>query len=170
MTTIQNQIINAYYQLTIESHEANITVSDIINRSQTSRSTFYRYFLDKFDVMNHVFLNDFNQETSLSIKNPVELITAILLTLSKRHIYYQRILTLKCHNDFYNFLYHFISSQLTHLINEPSNSETMDILTTFASSAITYTSCQWIKSGQKRSIQKMTTVITEALPLPLKTI
>lgn len=31
----------------------NITVSMIIKRSGVSKSTFYRYFLDKYDVMNY---------------------------------------------------------------------------------------------------------------------
>jgi AcrR family transcriptional regulator len=42
----------ALIDLTVEMGFATITVRDITNRAMVNRSTFYRYYLDKFDLLN----------------------------------------------------------------------------------------------------------------------
>lgn len=42
----------ALFQLTVEKGFAAVTVSDIVKRAQINRSTFYRHYLDKYDLLN----------------------------------------------------------------------------------------------------------------------
>lgn len=45
-----------------EKELANITVSDIVNRAKINRTTFYRHYLDKYDLIEqyrNAILNDF---------------------------------------------------------------------------------------------------------------
>lgn len=42
----------ALIDLTVEMGFTSITVRDITNRAMVNRSTFYRYYLDKFDLLN----------------------------------------------------------------------------------------------------------------------
>ena len=45
-------IQQALIDLTVEMGFAAITVRDICNRAMVNRSTFYRYYLDKYDLLN----------------------------------------------------------------------------------------------------------------------
>ncbi|NSB17534.1 TetR/AcrR family transcriptional regulator [Clostridium beijerinckii] len=49
------QIRDALIDLIFEKHFDNITVSDITNRAMINRSTFYRYYQDKYDVVLKIF-------------------------------------------------------------------------------------------------------------------
>ena len=43
----------ALFELTIEKGFAAVTVRDITHRAMVNRSTFYRHYLDKYDLLNH---------------------------------------------------------------------------------------------------------------------
>lgn len=49
------QIRDALIDLIFEKHFDNITVGDITNRAMINRSTFYRYYQDKYDVVLKIF-------------------------------------------------------------------------------------------------------------------
>lgn len=53
LDTTKDRILMACNGLLREMPFEKITVSLIIERSGVSKSTFYRYFLDKYDVMNY---------------------------------------------------------------------------------------------------------------------
>lgn len=52
-----NAIINAFMVLIKEKEFSRISVDMIMKKATVSRSTFYRYFKDKYDVMNATFKN-----------------------------------------------------------------------------------------------------------------
>ena len=45
----------ALFDLTVEKGFAAVTATDIAARAQVNRSTFYRYYLDKYDLLNQYF-------------------------------------------------------------------------------------------------------------------
>lgn len=53
----------ALFELTIEKGFATITVRDISDRAQVNRSTFYRHYLDKYDLLNQ-YLDDLQAQAS----------------------------------------------------------------------------------------------------------
>lgn len=52
-----NTIINAFLMLIKDKEFNRISVDMIMKKAAVSRSTFYRYFKDKYDVMNATFKN-----------------------------------------------------------------------------------------------------------------
>ncbi len=48
-------ILEAFNALLLENHFDKITIEMIAKRSKISKATFYRYFLDKYDVMNYSY-------------------------------------------------------------------------------------------------------------------
>lgn len=52
MNRTQRNIIDALNRLIMKMHFDDITTSMVIKEAMVSRSTFYRYFMDKYDVMN----------------------------------------------------------------------------------------------------------------------
>src|SRR5579862_8584332 len=47
----------AFIELTVEKGFAALTVSDITERAMVNRSTFYRHYLDKYDLLEQ-FMNE----------------------------------------------------------------------------------------------------------------
>lgn len=52
----------ALIELTVEMGFAAVTVRDICNRAMVNRSTFYRYYLDKYDLLNQ-YMNEIQSAT-----------------------------------------------------------------------------------------------------------
>ncbi len=50
----QNKLEKVYFELIEQMHYSKITVSDIISKSGVSRTTFYRYYADIFDMHQKV--------------------------------------------------------------------------------------------------------------------
>lgn len=53
----------ALIDLTVEMGFAVVTVRDICNRAMVNRSTFYRYYLDKYDLLNQ-YMDEIQAATS----------------------------------------------------------------------------------------------------------
>jgi len=49
----KDHILNSFNRLLREHHFEEITVKMIMEESGVSRSTFYRHYFDKYDVMNY---------------------------------------------------------------------------------------------------------------------
>ncbi|MFC6261775.1 TetR/AcrR family transcriptional regulator [Levilactobacillus fujinensis] len=49
---IRQQLFNAVYTLGQHQEIKNITVNDILQEASVSRGSFYKYFADKYDVIN----------------------------------------------------------------------------------------------------------------------
>jgi AcrR family transcriptional regulator len=45
-------LVQALFELTVEKGFAAVTVSDIAERARVNRSTFYRHYLDKYDLLS----------------------------------------------------------------------------------------------------------------------
>ncbi len=50
----KQKLIDAFLSLLKEKHYLKITVTDVSNRAEVNRATFYRYFKDVFDLMEYV--------------------------------------------------------------------------------------------------------------------
>ena len=55
------QLQRAFIELTVEKGFGAVTVSDITERAMVNRSTFYRHFLDKYDLLDN-YLNWVDEE------------------------------------------------------------------------------------------------------------
>ncbi|MFA6867294.1 MAG: TetR/AcrR family transcriptional regulator, partial [Clostridia bacterium] len=53
----KSHILSCFNNLMKEYPFEKITVEMIIKNSEVSKSTFYRHYIDKFDVMNYSYVN-----------------------------------------------------------------------------------------------------------------
>ena len=79
----------ALFELTVEKGFAAVTVSDIAERAMVNRSTFYRHYLDKYELLNQ-YLDELQAQTSnaamlaeKSSKSTLEKVPSGLLVLIK---------------------------------------------------------------------------------------
>lgn len=77
MTCSRERIISAGFELFEKKPFKEVTVEDIIKRSYTSRGTFYRYFHDKYEIMNLYYSRFLNEDVLAEFngKNWLELQT-----------------------------------------------------------------------------------------------
>ena len=67
----------AFIELTVEKGFAALTVRDITERAMVNRSTFYRYYLDKYDLLEQ-YLNEINELTACqNVPGPLALLKHI---------------------------------------------------------------------------------------------
>ncbi|MBQ8029166.1 MAG: TetR/AcrR family transcriptional regulator [Clostridia bacterium] len=67
------RIEEAYFHFLTEKHFSKIKVSEIIERAQVSRTTFYRYYVDIFDLNEKVvkrFLTDILSKLAAAFNEP----------------------------------------------------------------------------------------------------
>ena len=57
LSRTMNAILSAFNRLIVEHDFQKISVEMIMKEASVSRSTFYRYFKDKYDVMNATYKN-----------------------------------------------------------------------------------------------------------------
>lgn len=50
MSNAEKKLVKAYFNMLENTHYSKITVTDIIRNAQVSRTTFYRYYVDIFDM------------------------------------------------------------------------------------------------------------------------
>lgn len=105
-------ILSGFNRL-LEEHEfQKISVEMIMNEAQVSRSTFYRYFRDKYDVMNANFrqLLDYYLSPEMS-RSYRDLCYHLFVTAQDNLKIFRRALESTGYNSFSNFVYEYSYSK-----------------------------------------------------------
>lgn len=134
-----------------------LTVQDILDASGISRGTFYRYFSDKYDVVN-TYYKEYVTENILSKfdgTNHISITTEILNFIYENKSYFSNIAFVEGQNSFCEFLYDF--SYLAYKTNCLHNSKQNELseeqlfkldLITFQQ---VYQFKKWVSEGCKTS-------------------
>ena len=103
-----NAIIDAFVRL-IKEHEFNkISVEMIMEKATVSRSTFYRYFKDKYDVMNANYKNLLDYYVSPERSSNYRDLCYHLFKYGQENLsVFKNALTSTGFNSLHNFIYKF---------------------------------------------------------------
>jgi len=96
-------------QLLEKKNFEELTVQDILDASGISRGTFYRYFSDKYDVVNSYYREYVmdNIMSEFNGTNHTEITIGILEFIFKNKEYFSNIVFVEGQNSFCEFLYDF---------------------------------------------------------------
>ena len=146
-----------------------IAVTDIVTRSGMTRQTFYRYFKDKYDLVNWYFeklvLKSFRQMgQGCSLKEALELKFAFI---KKEHSFFKEAFKSNDYNNLvnydYNCIYAFykeiIENNLAHQIDQQIDF----LLKMYCKGSIDMT-VEWVLHDMPISIDEIVTLLIEALP------
>ena len=101
---IKNVIAEGTKEMIRETSVESITVTEICEKTGVNRRTFYRYFRDKFDVINWIYYNDalmkFDHYESWSI---FDYMPRIMESLYRDKKYYINALKYKGQNSFRDY-------------------------------------------------------------------
>lgn len=171
---LERTLSNSLLTLLDNHNFKEITTEMVCDHAGISRSTFYRHFKDKhelllWEVTNHYkMISKFVPEFT-SINNIY--IFSFAFMKSKKD-YYRKLIKVNGQNSFKDFLFKQIISYLENRILAISNSKTIDSKTQyslemFAQSHI-YAVEKWIKNGFYESPIEMTNILCMNMPECLK--
>ena len=149
-----------------------MTVTDIVKHSGMTRQTFYRYFKDKYDLVNWYFekLADksFRQIGNSSTLRE-GLINKFTFLLNDKMFFIQAFQS-KDYNNIENYDYQCIFEFYQNIIRKkigPIPDDIMFLLEMYCHGSITMT-VQWAVSGMKKTPEDMADLLIAALPPQLE--
>lgn len=149
-----------------------ITVIDIVKHCGVTRQTFYRYFIDKYDLVNWYFeqlcMQSFKQMgVSISLK---EALSKKFNFIKNERLFFTQAFQSHEQNSLIEYDYQSIFSFYSKIITDKTGiSLSEDIrfhLEMYCEGSIHMT-VQWVKSGMKLAPDKIADLLVEALPLSL---
>lgn len=150
-----------------------ITVTDIVKKTGMTRQTFYRYFKDKYDLVNWYF-ERLADKSFLQIGESETLfegLTKKFTFILNDRIFFQEAFKSKDYNNVENYDYHciydFYKSVITKKLKGPLSEDIDFLLRMYCHGSITMT-VEWAVNGMKMSPQDMAAHLIDALPPKLE--
>jgi AcrR family transcriptional regulator len=151
----------------------NITVKQIVEECKVSRQTFYRNFIDKYDLINWYF--DRLLEESFNQMGSGETLREGLVK-KFRYIRQERVFfsaafkvdeqnNLKEHDFF--MIFEFYCRLIREKTGELPDKKTRKLLEMYCQSSI-YMTVQWVLKGMKESEEELAELMIDAMPLHLQ--
>ena len=160
---------NAMVELMQEMSFEEITVQKLLDKSTLSRSTFYRYFKDKYDLLNWYY-----QSRVLEIFETkqyhewIDYLKEIYTMLGSDLGYFSKALAIDCTNSFYDFLYEFSYRYIKEAYCFVKQTETIEnrakIEIGYIAIGQTHMAKMWVTHGAKESVDDMALWAYELIP------
>lgn len=165
-------VFHALYELMEERDFAKLTVGDIVDRAGVSRSTFYRCFEDKYDVVNWSFkrfknirLQDkdkyFSFDSSLRV---------MLRYLAEHRRYFAHALRYTGQSSLRDFMYETNEEYMVQCWSE-AHGDQLDYAVRaaiqFSSAGMSKIVERWVLDGCGQSVEDVAAAIVSLVPEPL---
>lgn len=166
-------IVEAFNDLVAIKDFKDISIDDILKKAQISRATFYRYFKDKYDVMNYNYkvvldryIND--KET----QNFQQLYYQLFLVARTVFSRISNVLSSEGCNSFKAFVIDYSYQKLLEVIKDNRNGRGFDDKETLQIDVflqgVGYMYEQWIKGDYNLTPEKASVALFEMMPASLK--
>lgn len=150
----------------------NVTVREICDRSGFSRQTFYRHFLDKYDLLNWYF--DKLLHRSFKEMGSGETVYAGLVRkftfIKQEKVMFENAFRMDEQNSLRSHDYEMIYAFYRDLIKEKTGSlpdESISwLLEMYCRGSVSMT-VNWVLSGMKTSVEKLAKLMVQAMPVQL---
>ena len=150
-----------------------ISVKDIVEHSDSTRQTFYRHFMDKYDLVNWVFeqLADKSfRQMGISYTLKEGLMKKFNFILEER-TFFSQAFACDCQNSIktydYECIYQFYRNIIIQKTHEELSPDIEFLLSMYCRGSIDKT-VEWATGGMERSPDEITDLLIEALPDRLK--
>lgn len=150
-----------------------IAVTDIVTRSGMTRQTFYRYFKDKYDLVNWYFeklvLQSFRQMgNGCSLQEALQLKFAFI---NSEHSFFKEAFKSNDYNNLVNYdfncIYEFYKGIIEKNLNHSVDDDLDFLLKMYCKGSIDMT-VDWVLNDMPISVEKIVSLLIEALPKRLE--
>lgn len=154
-----------------ETHSIDsISVQNIVEACGTTRTTFYRYFKDKYDVMNWVYSRGADQiiQKYLDANSIDDMVIELLSYIKEKSKYFRTLTKYSGQNSFYNFFtkygIDFYEQKIKSVEKTDTVSEQLHILVEGYCYGTGTIVTKWIEKGCDKEIKVMADSIRELCP------
>lgn len=166
-------IYQSFCELLKEKPITRITVKEILDKSKCSRSTFYRHFRDKFDLMNW-FYQYHVEQIFLSGKSFYEIQLNILKFYNNNRSYFEKIIRYEGQNSFRNFVHYKGEELVKNIVKKKLNTDKLSIELEFAIKMYNYgafnMAIEWLSKNSKMTPEEFNRLRCLNMPEILKKI
>lgn len=157
---MKETIKKEFEKLVIEKNSLKINVQNICDRSGISRQTFYRYYRDKYEIIEEIVKNDLVDPLYPLIDNqvdPIDILENWYITFLKKKDFYIIIMKEQGQNSFFESLIKYISKlQIVCLKRQNiTDEQDLDYLAYKFSSMQAMLLKKWFEDGMKASAKQM---------------
>ncbi len=169
-------LITSFSELLQSKSFEQITVQDLCTKANVRRSTFYRHFSDKYDLLNHVvgtlidhfralYLPDINPDNPRQFFE--KLMRDVLTFIHDNKDMVRSVITLNFYGEVYTIFYEQIYKAVQKQIEFDRQSGQFYVDVTiygeFLTGGILSVITNWIQHGQQQSIDKVTNEIVNMI-------
>ena len=152
-----------------------ITIREIVETCGISRASFYRYFRDKFDLLNWIFsqymdeLTGYYNHTSLCYRQVTFDITSFM---ANSRTLFQKCFSYMGQNSFQEYflscLTNYVGNHLKELMYVDELTPEYQMMVSFNSMGVLYTINNWLQNGCRESPEEITKIIIDSMPEKVK--
>lgn len=168
-------LLDAFYSLLAAQSFKKITVEMILEKSGVSRSTFYRSFRDKYDLMNQYyanFLNKMVQDSKGKDKSWQDGTCETLAFIYENRQFYSNAFQTEGPNSCFDYLYTenvaFVSHRYLEETKEQSLTPTEKAAVYFYCSGSLQVIKRWVKGEFKNTPEEIAEILCNIMPEILK--
>lgn len=167
------RIADGLKQLVRQEPLDRITVKEITEAAGVSRQTFYRCFLDKYDLVNWYFERLVEQsfrEMGVSLTLREGLLNKFRFIAAEQSFFACAFGSEDANSLMrydYEYIYRFYSDIITRKSGQPLDEDTAFLLEMYCRGSIQMTA-RWAVSGMKRSPEQMVELLIESMPARLE--
>lgn len=166
----KKRLVNAMRILIEKYPIKNITVDMILQESDVSKTTFYRYYDDKYALMSDYYQSSFEKILQSESGDFINTLRKFVLFIKDNAEYFRQFTLLKESDNFYNnFIKYSFPNSLKFMENlkgEPLNTKEKELLTFYLGGIWTYLN-EWILIECKKEIDEVAEIIYLCMPVGL---
>lgn len=148
-------ISESYIELVVKANTTNVKVSDICERACVSRKTFYYYFKDKQDIIEHIFCEEIEKTMINGLKYEIDEKTQAIITY-REFLRHKAFFIIAMKDDGQNSLFEIIIDRCTKFCRETfdqyfDDKVKLDYLSYKYASTSVMLLKKWMNSGMQES-------------------
>lgn len=170
----RSAILSTFIEMVENMPVEEVRVEEVIRRSGVSKTTFYRFFRDKYDVMNAVYL-DISKEITTNSTDLTQLFTTPHLDLQvifHHPRYFRRILEFTGQNSFRETIRDYYRSNILRQVTERSQEEPLSDRILFEIDAYSETAAYivtwWILNDCRLPPEELASYSLDCIPQALR--
>lgn len=160
---------------TIMTHKTldKITVTEIVDRTELTRQTFYRYFRDKYDLVNWYFDKVARQtikQMGISLTLEEGLTNKFIKLKEEKQFFTEAFKSRDCNSLFdydLKLITDFYTGRIVEKTGKPLNSEITFLLDMYCLGSM-HMMLKWIREGMKTSPEEIVAFLIDGIPEKLK--
>lgn len=168
------KIMSVFTDLMLKYSIEDISIVDIIERANISRTTFYRYFKDKYDLMNQIYISVFSDLLYRDVPVGTRKISAyeMLAYIKQNREYMKKAMRYSGQNSIFDTVYHEVFFYGTEIIKKELNTDELPEDIIFSLKMFCYGSVhllnEWLENENPPDERNFLRYIIDNIPVPLK--